>query len=99
ETALSQDSITISNKIIMLRYDDLYIYNTWAYGVKSEDKSFLIESSGRYLFNRYRVDVDLPDDMFALTVRPSSDGDVIHLPNLGTKKISRIFIDEKIPHE
>lgn len=99
QSDLSQGHLPIGDKIIKLRYDDVYIDNTGAYGVKSEDKSFLIESSGRYLFNGYRVDVGLPDDMFPLTVRTRSDGDVIHLPNLGTKKISRIFIDEKIPHE
>lgn len=96
---VSQSDLPTGNKIIKLRYGDLYIDNTGAYDVKSEDKSFLIESSGRYLFNGYTMSVDLPDDMFPLTVRTRSDGDVIRLPNLGTKKISRIFIDEKIPHE
>lgn len=99
QSDLPQGDLPIGNKLIKLRYGDVYIDNTGSYDVKSGDKSFLINSSGRYLFNGYRVDVDLPDDMFPLTVRTRSDGDAIRLPNLGTKKISRIFIDQKIPHE
>lgn len=99
QSELSQSDLAIGNKLIKLRYDDVYIDNTYENNVKSTDKSFLIDRSGRYFFNSYKLDVDLPDDMFPLMVRAKSDGDVIRLPNLGTKKISRVFIDEKVPFE
>ena len=99
QSELSQSDLAIGNKIIKLRYDNVYIDNTWENNVLLTDKSFLIDRSGRYFFNSHLLDVDLPDDMFPLIVRTKSDGDVIRLPNLGTKKISRIFIDEKVPFE
>lgn len=99
QSDLPQSDLAIGNKLVKLRYDDVYIDNTCENNVKSTDKSFLIDRSGRYFFNGHRLDVDLPDDMFPLIVRAKSDGDVIRLPNLGTKKISRIFIDEKVPFE
>lgn len=99
EDDVPQSDLAIGNKIIKLRYDDIYIDNAWNNNVKSTDESFLIDSSGRYYFNDHRLEVELPDDMFPLIVRTRSDGDVIRLPNLGTKKVSRIFIDEKIPFE
>ncbi|WP_052254966.1 tRNA lysidine(34) synthetase TilS [Salinicoccus sp. YB14-2] len=99
QSELPQTDLSIGNKRIMLRYDDVYIDNAEEYNVKSTDKSFLISHSGRYFFNGHRLDVELPEDMLPLTVRSKADGDVIRLPHVGTKKISRVFIDEKIPVE
>lgn len=99
QSNLPQSDLTIENKMIKLRYDDVYIDNIREDNVKSTDESFLIEQSGRYFFNDYSLTVELPEDMLPLMVRTKSDGDVIRLPNLGTKKISRVFIDEKIPFE
>lgn len=99
QSDLPQTDLSIGNKLIKLRYDDVYIDNAEEYNVKSTDKSFLIDRSGRYFFNGHRVDVDLPEAMLPLTVRTKSDGDVIRLPHLGTKKVSRVFIDEKVPVE
>lgn len=43
--------------------------------------------------------MDLPRELLPLAVRPRMDGDVMRLPNVGRKKLSRIFIDNKVPRE
>lgn len=56
-----------------------------------------IEDNGEFNYNDYHVTVDLPESEFPLTLRMKADGDKIYLKNTGTKKVSRLFIDKKIP--
>ncbi len=56
-----------------------------------------IEDNGEFNYNDYHVTVDLPESELPLTLRMKADGDKIYLKNTGTKKVSRLFIDKKIP--
>ena len=56
-----------------------------------------IEDNGEFIYNDYHVTVDLPESELPLTLRMKADGDKIYLKNTGTKKVSRLFIDKKIP--
>lgn len=60
------------------------------------DEVRVISSPGKYKFNGYTIDVELVEE--PITVRTRRVGDRILLPNLGTKKVNRIFIDKKIPN-
>lgn len=94
-----QSDLYIGDKVIKVRYDELFIDNVCEKHVKSMDEAFLISQNGSYRFNGYRMDVDLPEEMLPLTVRTRSEGDVMKLKHTGRKKLSRIFIDNKVPRE
>jgi len=94
----SQGDLYIGSITVKLRYDRLYI-DAGGKCAESMDEGFLITDSGFYRYNGYLIGVDLPPEMLPITVRPKMDGDVMRLPNVGRKKLSRIFIDAKIPRE
>lgn len=56
-----------------------------------------IEDNGEFIYNGYHVTVNLPASELPLTLRMKQDGDKVYLKNTGTKKVSRLFIDKKIP--
>ena len=67
---------------------------------KDENVGILrIERDGSYAFNGYRITTRLAADQYPLTVRTKKAGDRMKIPGTGTKKLSRIFIDGKIPRE
>lgn len=57
----------------------------------------MIEGDGSHVFNGYRITTRLAADQYPLTVRTKKAGDRMKIPGIGTKKLSRIFIDGKIP--
>ncbi len=95
----SQFNLDLTDKwIIQIAYDTLIIT------VKSEvDKNKIynmhIERPGNYLFNGYKIHVsqNLPFTTYPLKVRVRQTGDVFKLNGQeGHKKVSRLFIDNKI---
>ncbi|CAD2080801.1 tRNA(Ile)-lysidine synthase [Jeotgalicoccus coquinae] len=56
-----------------------------------------VEDNGEFIYNDYHVTVNLCKSELPLTLRMKADGDKVHIKNTGTKKISRLFIDKKIP--
>ncbi|CAM4296326.1 tRNA lysidine(34) synthetase TilS [Lacicoccus alkaliphilus] len=94
-----QSDLYIGDKVIKVRYDELFVDNVDEKHVKSMDEGFLISQNGSYRFNDHRIEVDLPVEMLPLTVRSRAEGDVMRLKHTGRKKLSRIFIDNKVPRE
>ena len=94
-----QSDLHAGGKTVKLRYGRLFIEDESVKHVRSMDEHLLITGNGTYHYNGYLIDVELPREMLPLTVRPRMNGDVIRLPNVGRKKLSRIFIDNKIPRE
>ncbi len=60
-------------------------------GEELETDIFRVSKSGNY-----KCEIGAKDEDFPLTIRNYLPGDKIHLKN-GTKKVSRIFIDKKVP--
>lgn len=95
----SQSDLHIGGKTVKLRYGRLFIDDDSVKHVRLMDEDLLITGNGTHHYNGYRIDVDLPRELLPLAVRPRMDGDVMRLPNVGRKKLSRIFIDNKVPRE
>ncbi|WP_342388071.1 tRNA lysidine(34) synthetase TilS [Salinicoccus bachuensis] len=58
-----------------------------------------IERDGSYVFNGYRITTRLAAHQYPLEVRTKEAGDRMKIPGTGTKKLSRIFIDGKVPRD
>ena len=95
----SQFHIDITDKwIIQIAYDTLIIM---AKSVDRENSitSITIEQPGTYRFNGYKIDINqhLPETSYPLKIRVRRHGDVFKLNGKkGHKKVSRLFIDQKI---
>lgn len=61
------------------------------------DSCLSIEDNGEFIYNDYHVSVNLPASELPLTLRMKTAGDRVHIKNVGTKKVSRLFIDKKVP--
>ena len=87
----SQFELPIGHKMFVCSYDDCYI---------REDKTYkthlTIDSTGTYEFNGYKIFVK---GLTGLTVRTFQNGDRVKLKDVGTKKVSRLFIDKKISND
>lgn len=59
----------------------------------------MIEGDGSHVFNGYRITSRLEPHQYPLMVRTKEAGDRMQLPGIGTKKLSRIFIDGKVPRD
>ncbi len=95
----SQFNIDVTEKwIIQIAYDTLIIM---AKSVDRENSktSITIEQPGTYRFNGYKIDINqhLPETSYPLKIRVRRHGDVFKLNGKkGHKKVSRLFIDQKI---
>ncbi len=90
----SQGVYRTRDAVIHVEYDRIYI------GKQQEEtvQQYLsIEDNGEFIYNDYHVTVQLPSSELPLTLRQKADGDKVSLKNTGTKKVSRLFIDKKIP--
>ncbi|GAB3055471.1 tRNA lysidine(34) synthetase TilS [Salinicoccus sesuvii] len=56
-----------------------------------------IYGDGTYHFNGYKITAHMADSYYPLIVRTKSEGDRMAVPGTGRKKLSRIFIDNKVP--
>ncbi len=87
----SQFELPIGHKMFVCSYDDCYIREDKTY------KTYLtIDSTGTYEFNGYKISVK---GLTGLTVRTFQNGDRVKLKDVGTKKVSRLFIDKKISND
>lgn len=90
---LSNTSFDIGDVRLVIAYDKM----TVASGEVPKEDTLAIDCDGTYMFNGYRITAALHPDYYPLTVRTRQTGDRMHVPGTGTKKLSRIFIDKKVP--
>ncbi|WP_020006491.1 tRNA lysidine(34) synthetase TilS [Salinicoccus albus] len=89
----AQVSFVIGRHQLMVAYDRLQVLPK-----NNEFMTYLeIHRNGVYHFNDYRIEVNLDAQDMPLKVRTRQDGDKMRIPNTGTKNLSRILIDRKIP--
>lgn len=90
----SQSFYPLVNHILSIEYDRVKM-------VKESDavqsKPLLVEENGKFIYNDYHIEVEMNHSEFPLYIRNRKDGDRIALKNGGHKKLSRLFIDKKIP--
>ncbi len=91
---LAQTVFSAGTAAVHIEYDRFYTMESKAQPVKS---SLTIEHNGEFIYNDYHITVNLPELELPLTLRMKAAGDKVHIENVGTKKISRLFIDKKIP--
>lgn len=94
QSGLAQTVFSADTAAVHIEYDSFYTTDSKAERVKS---SLTIEHNGEFIYNDYRITVNLPESERPLTLRMKTAGDKVHIDNVGTKKISRMFIDKKIP--
>ena len=79
---------------VHIEYDTFYAAHNAA---DTGETCISVESNGEFIYNDYHVTVNLCKSELPLTIRMKADGDKVYLKNTGTKKVSRLFIDKKIP--
>lgn len=94
QSGLAQTVFTAGTAAVHIEYDSFYARDSKTAPVNS---SVTIEHNGEFIYNGYYIIVKFPESELPLTVRMKAAGDKVHIENVGTKKISRIFIDKKIP--
>ena len=98
EGTVAQAEVHTTDKwIIRIAYDKFIIMANSSSGEPSSPLT--IRKAGTYHFNHYEIVVrqELPQDILPLRVRTKKDGDRVALNHhTGTKKVSRIFIDQKV---
>ncbi|OFL49456.1 MULTISPECIES: tRNA lysidine(34) synthetase TilS [unclassified Nosocomiicoccus] len=87
----SQFELPVGEQSFVCSYDDCYVISDRMF-----DEEMTIDDAGTYYFNGYKITVDGSPN---LTVRTFQPGDRVAIPNVGTKKVNRLFIDKKISHE
>ncbi|MCC4722763.1 tRNA lysidine(34) synthetase TilS [Salinicoccus sp. RF5] len=80
---------------IVISYDHI----TRRQGEGENESMLMIEGDGSHVFNGYRITSRLEPHQYPLMVRTKESGDRMQIPGLGTKKLSRIFIDGKVPKD
>lgn len=89
----AQTVYQLDSHTVHVEYDQVYVKKA---KVSPISEPLIVEDSGNFIYNNYHIVVKLPSDEFPLTIRPRLDGDRVQLKQGGTKKISRLFIDNKI---
>lgn len=89
----AQAKFPLGNRYLMLSYDEIRIEEM---GGKPQRK-LEINRNGIYYFNGYKITADLDMAELPVTVRTRQPGDRFEMPHVGHKKVSRLFIDRKIP--
>lgn len=95
QSDLAQSTYSIDGIAVHIEYDQLYVAQP---EVLTMPEPLSIEENGEFHYNDYRIDVAVPPSELPLTVRARQNGDKVRMKNVGTKKISRLFIDKKIPN-
>lgn len=86
---------TTDKWIIHIAYDKFILMANYEQALSQ----IKVNQPGTYTFSRYNIEIqaDLPQDEFPLTIRTRQVGDKYELNgSTGHKKVSRLFIDEKI---
>lgn len=96
EGNLTQCTLYTTDKwIIHIAYDKFILMANYEQALSQ----IKVNQPGTYTFSRYNIEIqaDLPQDEFPLTIRTRQVGDKYELNgSTGHKKVSRLFIDEKI---
>lgn len=66
-------------------------------GQNAKTEMLEVDRDGTYHFNGYRITAHMDAGCYPLMVRTKAEGDRMSIPGTGTKKLSRIFIDSKVP--
>lgn len=95
QSNLAQSTYNIDGTAVHIEYDQLYIAQP---EILTAPEPLSIEENGEFHYNNYRIDVAVPPSELPLTVRAKQNGDKVRVKNVGTKKVSRLFIDKKVPN-
>lgn len=95
QSDLAQSTYNIGGIAVHIEYDQLYVAQP---KIVTVPEPLSIEENGKFHYNNYRIDVAVPPSELPLTVRAKQNGDKVRVKNVGTKKISRLFIDKKVPN-
>lgn len=90
----SQSSYKLKCHHILIEYDRVSLKKDTN---NQRSKPLFVEESGKFIYNDYRIDVDMNPSDYPLYIRSKQDGDRVPLKQGGHKKLSRLFIDKKIP--
>lgn len=90
----SQSSYKLKYHHILIEYDRVSLKKDTN---NQRSKPLFVEESGKFIYNDYRIDVDMNPSDYPLYIRSKQDGDRVPLKQGGHKKLSRLFIDKKIP--
>src|SRR5699024_1373277 len=90
----AQIELIKDDKALVVSYDSFTVIEKVEEEIIEE---LVITSPGKYSFNGYMIVVESLNT--SITARTRRPGDRITIPNLGTKKVNRVFIDEKVPND
>lgn len=92
DSGIAQAEFPVGDYLCVIAYDEIRI----EYKPPEIQKALEIRQNGTYFFNGYEITAELDPEILPLTVRTKLDGDRIRVPEIGHKKVSRLFIDRKI---
>lgn len=92
---LAQSTYDIDGATLHIEYEVFYALPKKEF---EASPTLSIERSGEYHYNGYKIVVSADSSVYPLTVRTKNNGDKIRINNVGTKKVSRLFIDKKVPN-
>lgn len=95
QSDLAQSTYSIDDVTVHIEYGRLYVRQT---EVLVTPAPLSIEENGEFHYNDYRINVAVPLSELPFTVRVRQNGDKVRINNVGTKKVSRLFIDKKVPN-
>ncbi|MCG1009502.1 tRNA lysidine(34) synthetase TilS [Salinicoccus sp. ID82-1] len=90
---ISNASFEMDHTRIIISYDRIVKKQ----GQDEKMEMLQMGGDGIYRFNGYTITSRLDAECYPMTVRTRAEGDRMYIPGVGTKKLSRIFIDNKIP--
>ncbi|HIW13096.1 MAG TPA: tRNA lysidine(34) synthetase TilS [Candidatus Salinicoccus stercoripullorum] len=91
----AQVEFPVGDRLVVIAYDEMRIEAESSVTLHRLD----ITGNGTYNFNGYEITVEMDTSELPLRVRTREEGDRIFVPGIGTKKLSRLFIDQKVPRD
>jgi tRNA(Ile)-lysidine synthase len=93
ESSAPQIDFPVDGITVKVRYDDIFLSEDLP-----DDKLIEITEAGVFYFNGYKILLN-DTSLIPLTVRTRKNGDRVYIENVGHKKVSRVFIDDKVTRE
>src|SRR5699024_12296813 len=90
-----QVELPVGDRLVVIAYDEMRIEAESSVTLHRLD----ITGNGTYNFNGYEITAEMDTSELPLRVRTREEGDRIFVPGIDTKKLSRLFIDQKVPRE
>jgi len=91
----AQAEFPVGDRRVVIAYDEMRIEAGNSVTLHRLD----ITENGMYSFNGYEITVEMSPSELPIRVRTREEGDRIFVPGVGTKKLSRLFIDRKVPKD